>query len=449
MMDSNATVDAAFEALSRTDLDGYEVFSSVSKGVTVEVKNGALDVFVSSENQGISVRALKDQRLGFAFCSGMGPQDVSKLIDRVYQGATCSDPDPFSGFPLPPHASPPQVKQYDGDLERTPIDRKIEKALQLEHAARAYDERIKKVRKASYAETTGKITICNHEGLRLTYEKTFVSGSIYVVAEDGHHAEMGWDYGFSPFFNQLDMDTIGATAAKKAVDGLGARPIGNDQVPAILPPWVACEVLEVLSESFLADNIQKGKSLLIGRKGETVFSPHITILDDGLYHNGIATSPFDDEGTVHSRNTLVSRGIVQDFLYDQHTANKENRHSTGNAGRQGIKAPPTVQTTNFFIEKGIADRQTLLSQIGQGLLVTDMMGIHTADPISGDFSVGATGMWIEKGETTFPVKGFALSGNLIQLFQDVDAVGNDLTFYGPFGSPSLRVSNLNIAGVSP
>jgi PmbA protein len=446
MIDSNATVDSAFAALARTDLDGYEVFSSASKGLTIEVKDGALDVFVASENVGLSARALKDQRLGFAFCTGMWPGNVSKLIDRVYQGVSSSDPDPFSGFPLPSDETPPEVEQYDGELERIPINRKIEKAIQLERSARSYDPRIKKVRKASYVETTGNLTVCNHKGLRLTYKKTFVSGSIYVVAEDGHQAEMGWDYGFSPFFNQLDMDAIGTVAAKKAVNGLGARPVQSAKVPAILPPWVASDVLEILSESFLADNVQKGKSMLVGRKGESVFSPHVTIVDDGLYYGGMATSPFDDEGTVHSRNVLVSKGIIQKFLYDQHTANKENRPSTGNAGRQGIKTPPTVQTTNFFIEKGAADRETLLSPVGQGLMVTDIMGIHTADPISGDFSVGATGVWIEKGETTFPVKGIAVSGNLMQLFRDVEAVGNDLTFYGPFGSPTLRVSNLNIAG---
>ena len=446
MIGSNGIVDSTLAALARTDLDGYEIFSAASQGLTIEVKDGALDVFVASENAGLSVRALKDQRLGFAFSTGRQPEDVSKLIDRVYDGVCSSDPDPFCGFPLPPDKTPPAVDQYDRDLAHIPVERKIEKAMQLERAARSYDRRIQKVRKASYVETTGNVTICNHEGLRLSYNKTFVSGSIYVVAEDGHHAEMGWDYGFSPYFHALDMNTIGTVAAKKAVNGLGAKPVVSAQVPAILPPWVASEVLEVLSESFLADNVQKGKSMLVSRQGESVFSPQVTMVDDGLYRDGMATSPFDDEGTVHGRNLLVSKGILQDFLYDQHTANKENRPSTGNAGRQGIKTPPTVQTTNFFIEKGSADHKTLLSPVVQGLMITDIMGIHTADPISGDFSVGATGLWIERGETTFPVKGIAVAGNLMELFRDVEAVGNDLTFYGSFGSPTLRVSNLNIAG---
>jgi PmbA protein len=282
--------------------------------------------------------------------------------------------------------------------------------------------------------------------LRLSCEKTYVSASILAVAEQGEHAETGWDYGFSPFFDQLDIDSIGANAASRAVGGLGARPIKSMNVPAILPPWVASDVVQALSESFLADNVQKGKSMLMDRLGEAVFSSHVTIVDDGLYSGGMATSPFDDEGTICQQNVLVSKGLIQGFLYDQCTANKENRDSTGNAGRHGIKTPPGVQTTNFYIQRGAFDQDALLSSVAAGLMVTDIMGMHTADPISGDFSVGATGLWIDKGEAVFPVKGIAISGNLMKLLRNVDGVGTDLKFYGPFGSPTLRVSSLNIAG---
>jgi PmbA protein len=449
MIDRNAMVDSLLAALARADLDGYEVFSMYSKGLTIEVKDGALDVFVASENAGLSVRALKDQRSGFAFCTAMSPEAESELVNRVHQGISSTDPDPFAGFPSPSEEAPPQVEQCDDALAHIPVEKKIGRAIRLEHVARSYDPRIKRVRKASYTETTGHITICNHQGLRLGYKKTFVSGSILVVAEDGRDAEMGWDYGFSPFFDTLDVDTIGTAAATRAVSGLGARPVGSAKVPAIFPPWVASDMVGVLSESFMADNVQKGKSMLVDRKGDSVFSSHVNIVDDGLYPHGMATSPFDDEGSHHRRNQLVSKGIIQDFLYDHHTANKENRHSTGNGGRHGIKAPPTVHTTNFFIEKGTAAQEGLLSSVREGIMVTDIMGIHTADPISGDFSVGATGLWIENGDVCFPVKGIAVSGNLIRFFKEVDAVGNDLTFYGPFGSPTLRVSKLNIAGPQP
>ena len=273
-----------------------------------------------------------------------------------------------------------------------------------------------------------------------------MSGNIMVVAEDDGDAEIGWDYGFSPFLGGLEMDSIGATAAGRAVRMLGARPVGSMQTPAILTPWVASDILSILSASFLADNLQKGKSMLLGRMGEQVFSSHVTIVDDGLYPGGMASSPFDDEGFPHQRTVLVSEGVVQGFLYDQHTANKENRGSTGNAGRHGIKAPPWVETTNCYIPNGSFTPDGLVSSLEEGLMLTDLIGLHTADPISGDFSVGAAGLWIKGGEAAFPVKGIVISGNLMDLFNNVDGAGTDLAFYGKTGAPSLRISTLNVAG---
>lgn len=439
-------VDSIMERLSHKALDAYEVFSTSSKGLTIQIKDGTIDVFVAAENTGVSLRVLKNQRLGFAFCTDLSPDAMSDLVDRVVQGAHAADPDPFCGFPSPPRGTLPPLEQFDHELKRRPLEEKIERAKHLEVAARSTDPRIRKVRKAAYGETTGTVAICNHTGLRLSYQKTLVSGSISVVAEQGEDAQVGWDYGFSPFFEQLDMDAIGTAAARRAVDMLGARPLKSMQVPAILPPWVGSDVLQVLSASFMADNVQKGKSMLGGRTGESLFSPHVTIVDDGLYPCGMASSPFDDEGSLHDRSVLVQGGVVQGFLHDQYTANKEDRRSTGNAGRHGISAPPAVEATNFYVQKGPTETDRLLSSVDEGLMVTDMMGLHTANPISGDFSVGATGLWIEKGEMAFPVRGIAVSGNLIELFKNVDGVGSDLKFYGPFGSPTLRVSKLNIAG---
>ena len=447
MTDHSPIVDSIMTALSHQGLDGYEVYMACSAGLAIEIKDGVIDVFVKSKNAGLSLRVLKEQKPGVVFSTDLSSKVIPDLIEQVVHGASATDPDPFVGFPPPPAKTPPQFDQFDHELTRVSVGDKIDRARSLEATARSSDPRIKKVRKAAYVETTATVTICNHTGLKLSYDKTLVSGSIVVVAEEGEHAEIGWDYGFSPFFDHLDMGLIGATAAGRAVSMLGARPVRSTQVPAILPPWVASDVLKVLSASFMADNLQKGKSMLRGRTGEPVFSPRVTIVDDGLYPAGIASGPFDDEGSFHGRTVLVSKGVVQGFLYDHYTANKESRRSTGNAGRHGITAPPSVQATNFYIQNGSLDPDELSSSLREGLLVTDIMGLHTADPISGDFSVGAAGLWIKDGETVFPVKGIAVSGNLTDLFNNVDAVGKDLKFYGQFGAPSLRISTLNIAGL--
>lgn len=446
MTDTSSISSSIMDSLSNEGLDGYEVYVANSSGLTIEVKDGDIDVFVNSDDVGISLRVLKEQKLGSAFSTKLLPDDVPILIRQVIHGASATDPDPFVGFPVPSVQAPPKLDQFDHDLCKTPIGDKIDMARGLEAAAKSSDPRIKKVRKAAYVETTGTVMIRNHSGLNLSYDRTLVEGHIMVVAEDGGNAEVGWDYGFSPFLGQLEMDSIGKTAAERAVRMLGARPVRSMQTPAILPPWVASDILSILSASFLADNLQKGKSMLLGRMGEQVFSSHVTVVDDGLYPGGMASSPFDDEGCLRQETVLVSEGVIQGFLYDQYTANKENCDSTGNAGRYGIKAPPSVQTSNFYIPNGSFTPDELVSSLEDGLMVTDLIGLHTADPISGDFSVGAAGFWIKRGEAVFPVKGVAISGNLLDLFNNVNGTGTDLAFYGNTGAPSLRISALNVAG---
>jgi PmbA protein len=448
MTDTPPIVDSIMARLSHEGLDGYEVFTTCSSGLTIEVKEGDIDVFVKSENAGLGLRVSKEKRPGFAFSTDLSPEVIPHVVQQAVHGASGADPDLFVGFPLPPARKPTELDQFDHDLQRISVKDKIETAHSLETVARSSDPRVKKVRKAAYVETTSDVTICNHTGLRLSYRKTLASGSIMVVAEEGEDAEIGWDYGFSPFFDQLEVGLIGSTAARRAVSMLGGRPVRTVEAPAILPPRVASDFLGVLSSSFVADNLQKGKSMLLGRMGERLFSSRVTMVDDGLYPGGMASSPFDDEGSLHEQSVLVSEGVIQGFLYDLYTANKENRSSTGNAGRHGIKAPPSVQATNFYIQNGSLDPADLLSSLGEGLMVTDVIGLHTADPISGDFSVGAAGLWIKGGEVLFPVKGIAISGNLIDMFSNVDGVGNDLKFYGKCGAPSLRISTLKIAGLA-
>jgi PmbA protein len=446
MTDISSMSGSLMEGLSKEGLDGYEVYVASSSGLTIEVKDGDIDVFVNSDDIGISLRVLKEQKLGVAFSTHLLPGDVPTLVQEVIHGASATDPDPFVGFPVPSAHPRPQLEQFDPYLHKTSVGDKIDMARDLEAAARSSDPRIKKVRKAAYVETTGTVMIRNHSGLDLSYDRTLVAGHIMVVAEDGGSAEIGWDYGFSPFLGQLEMDSIGKTAAERAVRMLGARPVKSMQTPAVLPPWVAADILSVLSASFLADNIQKGKSMLVGRMGEQVFSTHVTIVDDGLYPGGMGSSPFDDEGSVRQETVLVSEGVIRGFLYDYYTATKENRGSTGNAGRQDIKAPPSVRTTNFYIPNGSFAPDDLVSSLEEGFMVTDLIGLHTADPISGDFSVGAAGLWIKRGEAVFPVKGVAISGNIMDLFSKVDGIGTDLAFFGKTGAPSLRISNLHVAG---
>jgi len=216
---------------------------------------------------------------------------------------------------------------------------------------------------------------------------------------------------------------------------------------------VAAEFLSLVAHSFLTDQVQKGKSPLKGKRGERFFSPILTIVDDGLYAEGISTAPVDGEGVPSQRTPLVGQGVVTGYLYDRYWANRENQSSagsgvgsTGNSRRHGIKSPPGVGTSNFFIEPGQLDPPKLMESLSRGMVVEEVMGLHTVDPISGDFSLGCTGKWVERGERVHPVKSIAIAGNLFELFRKVIGVGRDLRFFGGVGSPTLLVEKLLISG---
>ena len=205
--------------------------------------------------------------------------------------------------------------------------------------------------------------------------------------------------------------------------------------------------LDILSASFLADNVQKGKSILAGRVGEKIMAENITVVDDGLYPGGLVSSPADAEGVPSQKTILVSEGRLVSFLYDYSRARLDGVASTGNASRGGAASPPGIGPTNLYLAPGAKSPRELADRMGEGLLVTEVMGVHTADPISGDFSLGVSGVWLRAGQPDHPVKGMALAGNIFKMFDQAAEVGSDLRFFGSTGAPSLLIHELTLSGL--
>jgi PmbA protein len=257
---------------------------------------------------------------------------------------------------------------------------------------------------------------------------------------------MGYEGDFSRTYDQLDLAGIGRAAARRAVAGLGGRQIPTRRGPVLLENSVAAEFLETAAGSFLADNVHKGKSILAGRQGKKIMSRAVTIVDDGLRPGGLVTAPADAEGTPRQTTTVVENGELKTFLYDAQRAAVDHAGSTGNAVRGGAKAPPGLGTTNFIIRPGEKSLEEMMAELRAGLFVTEAMGVHTADPISGDFSFGVSGLLIQGGGIAHPVKGVALAGNVFDMFENVLRVGADLRLFGSTGAPSLLVDGLTVSG---
>jgi PmbA protein len=458
----NEVVDQIISILGKKTMDGYEVYIDQSSHFDVESKERKVDTFQVSHSWGMAFRILNHHQIGFSYTTCSSPsriepekllRELKQMIDNAISGAKATSSDPCYDF-APPLGEPARLPIYDETLEKTSEKVKIEKAKELEEAARSIDPiRIKKVRKASYQEAIAHRTLVNSNGLQCSYVSTFCSLSVTSVAEESGEAEVGWDFDASHFLSDLDVKKVGKEASRKALESLGGRKIPSGVYPVLIHHSVASEFLSLLAHSFKADQIQKGKSPLKGKRREKCFSPLIMIEDSGLHPKGIFTAPIDGEGMPSQQTLLVAEGELIGYLYDRYWANRERAssgsvvESTGNSRRSGIKSPPGIGISNFLIAPGKLPFSVLLRDLHQGVLLEEVMGLHTVDPISGDFSLGCSGKWVDGGKQVHPVKSVAVAGNLFQLFQNVTGVGEDFRFMGGIGSPSLLVEGLKISGI--
>jgi len=437
--------DAVETLLKGRDLDNYEIVVTASRDLSVEARGGKVDAFKCAEPCGVAVRVHKGEGLGFSFSTSVDPAALAGMVDGALVAAAMQTPDPFHGLPGPaPSTEIPGL--YDDEVATTGDDLKVSRALELEQLALSLDPRVKRVRKCSYSESVYGVLIRNSLGVDCGYRGSYVACSVSAVAEEGGDAQMGWDFDFSHRYGGLAPETVARRACEKATSLLGARGMSSLRCPVVFDSHIATDFLELLSSSFLGENVAKGKSLLQGKRGQKVFSPLVSIRDNGILPGGMGTAPCDGEGVPQQDTVLVHEGVVEVFLFDSYWARRMGERSTGNAVRGGIKSAPRLGPHNLYIEKGSASFDELISGVSAGVLVTEVMGMHTANPISGDFSVGAAGFYLEGGKVAYPVKGIAIAGNILELFGAVDLVADDLRFFGAAGSPALRVAALDVSG---
>lgn len=422
-----------------------EVYISSSKTLKISVLNTKLEASDEISDTGLAIRVIKDKKQGFAYTSDLDGFVIASAIDQAMANAANSQTDEF--FTLPhPTKQPIKMNLYDKTINEIPIQKKIELALNIEEQAYKTDIRIKKTEKIAYEENESDIWINNLNGIDVHYRSNACSAYAQVVAEQSQEMEYGASMEAVKHFTNLDPAKIGQKAAKQALELLGAKQIPSQKMACILDPEIGAELLGVLFTPLTAEAVQKGRSLFINKIDQKIGSNVLSIIDNGVLVNGIGTMPFDDEGVATQETRLIDNGILKNYFFNTYTANKQKTRSTGNALRPSFMGLPGTGPTNFYIAPGKEDPKTMLGSIKKGLYITRVMGLHTANPISGDFSLGASGIMIENGEKTYPVSGITIAGNLLDLLRSIQALGQDLTFFGSMGAPSLLISNISISG---
>lgn len=435
----------AMEAALRAGATAAEAFLSRSSSTSAEVSGGKVESVKVRDSSGVGVRVLAGERLGFAHTSELTDSGVERAAKDAVANAQSGFADPYNALPSPGGAYA-DIERFDPELADIGVDTRIERAMSMESSARNYDKRVTKVRQSSVSDARFEVHLANSRGISLWHRGTSCSASILAVAEADGDAQMGWDFDHSFYFGKLQVEPVGRIAAQRAVAVLGARQIETAKVPIILDSPVASEFLAAIGHALMADQVQKRKSFFAGKVGQKVASHEVTIIDDGMFEKGLAPAPADGEGVPSQRTALIESGTLMRFLHNTYTAGKDGVASTGNGVRSSYAAMPEVGASNFYLVPGTVSRAELIEGCSRAYLVMDVMGMHTVDVVSGDFSVGASGLWIEGGKPKFPVRETTIAGNVKDILGNIEAVADDLKFYSRYGSPTILVGNIVVSG---
>ncbi len=417
-----------------------------------EARDGGIDAISFSDTLSLGVRIFREGRMGFSYGFGERADELRRTVEAAIFCADASDRDEAYGLPddredvSRGNGGPGDLLLYDSSCEEVGEEEKADFARELESRALSLDPRMKRVRTALLTETVAEERFRNSRGKEGAQRECGYFASVDSVAEEGTEGQTGYGFGFARRFSDLRPGEIAEESGRRALRMLGSRALPTGRLAAVLENGVAAELLEVLAPSFLAPQVAKGKSIFAGKIGQTVASPLVEVVDDPLDPEGTGATAFDGEGVSSRRNVLVRSGTLGLFLADSFWGRKIGTGTTASLRRPSSKIPPAVGAAGLRMAAGNRTAGQMRSDLGSGVVLRELLGIHTADPVSGDFSVGASGIRFEGGEEKEPVRGFAVSGNVLSLMRDVVAVGDDFRWFGRTGCPSLAVSAVEIGG---
>lgn len=423
-----------------------EAFAVETRRTEVRVRASAVESLTVAATRGVGVRVIVGGRLGYAWAADPSEEEVAETGRRARENAALATADEHNALASAEEAEPlPGL--FRADQAALFTDRKVALALDLEAASVRSHPRVRKLQHAAYGDAVSRVAIASTTGLSGEYARTDCWCAVSALAEDAGETQTGFAYRLGREAGELDWQACAAEASGRAARLLGATKPSSAHVPVVLDPAVAVAFLGVLAGALSADAVQKGRSLLAGRTGEPVAARELDLVDDGRFLLGPGASPFDDEGVPTQRTPLIERGRLAGYLHNTYTARRGSTLSTGNAARGGYRTAPGVSATNLYLEAGTADPESLLRSAEGGVYIQEVAGVHSgANPISGEFSVGATGLRIAGGALGEPLREMTVASTLLEMLSGVAAIGSDLRFFGSIGAPTLLVADMSVAG---
>jgi len=426
MIDAELASKAVRLALDSGASDA-ECTLSEGEEFSASVRMRSLETLKDAGSRGAGLRVLLGRQVGSSYTSDLSSEGLRKLVDSALEIAAISTEDPHAGLPDPSELGSlaGDLQLYSDDVSRVDTQQRIDQALEAEDAALSADPRITNSEGASFDAYNGARAFANSRGFVGSYRMSSCSLSATPVARQGESMERDYWYSYARSYAKLESPaSIGRRAAERALRRLGSRKVPTQKVPVIFDQLTARSLLSNIFEAVDGESIYRKASFLAGKLGERIASENVTIIDDSTIPGLFGTSPFDDEGVPTRRTVVIDRGVLSSYLLNTYTARKLGLRTTGNAAR-GITGNASVGHGNLFLQKGERSPQEIIRGIGKGLYVTELIG-SGVNTVTGDYSRGAAGLWIENGELAYPVSEITIASTLQQMLMDIASIGSDL-----------------------
>jgi len=412
------------------------------------VRLGQVETLKESGSKSIGVRVFFGQRAASTYSSDFSKAGLDRMVNSALELAKITSEDPFGGIPEASQLGQLQgnLDLYHEDVYSLPGAERIDYARRAEKAALDFDPRIKNSEGGSFDAATGHKVLANSHGFVGEYRRSYCSVAAIPIAQTPEGA-MQRDYWYSVArtLSKLDApEKVGKIAAERTLRRLGARKAKTAQVPIIFDPMVSTSILEHIFEGINGDSVYRGASFLAGKLGQKIAGDNVNVIDDGTIPGGFGTSPFDGEGVPTRRTVVIENGVLKSYLLNTYTAKKLGLQTTANASR-GLAGTPGIGPGNYFLQPGSKTPKEMISGVKEGLYVTEFLG-QGVNLVTGDYSRGASGLWISGGEFAYPVEEITVAGNLKQLFFNISEIANDLEFRGSVAAPTIRVDGLTVGG---
>lgn len=446
-MDFNEFKDILFKKAKVNGFEECEIYYINRENLSITVYEENVDKYNLNKTFGLSFRGKINNKIGYSYTEILDEPSIDMLIKNALEGAKSIESTDIQ-FIYDGDDNYSKVETYSKDLENIKAEKLIEIALNMEKEAKAYSDKVYNIGGCSVSYGNSNYGIYNTKGLELTNKSNIVSAYVVPIVKDKDNMYDGSGYAIGSSISELDPKKIAEDGVLEALSRIDGKSVPKGKYKAIFYNEAMVSLLGAFIGIFDADAAQKGFSLLKGKEGEKIASDLITIIDNPLLEKGLASTPFDDEGVATYKKEIVSKGELKTLLHNLKTAHKAGIRTTGNGFKGSYASPVSISPTNFYIEKGNKSLKKIMEEVNEGLLITDLSGLHSgANSITGDFSLAAKGFYIKDGKKAYPVEQITVAGNYFEFLKNIKDIGDDLVFpLSNIGSPSIRIDQVSVAG---